>query len=305
MLRFLRTSNTLTAASMVSNSQWEDYESSLLLQQRLGTTVTFPIYGRFWILSRARRNSRSPPRMSFSRQLPLYFLIISIWISYFIQISGGSIQCRPWVPTCHLVCWWGWAPFHEDDDCVYWILWLRGLQGQGRTASCRPERSHPLSLSFKHWVPWANKWRMGGHCKVYIKDCKSIWVFHVIHSRNGLHEPVDVRCGITGYSPLLDLVPRFDIVYGFPLDEMHSLSLGLTKTMLERLFVEKQDKDTVNIFKKWNQIYKETMTFSEMSRKTRDMQLAKFKASEFKFLHLAMIPVLLLQCISPSYKEHW
>ena len=87
--------------------------------------------------------------------------------------------------------------------------------------------------------------------------------------------------GVKADTPLYDLA-GFDIVWDLPIEEFHLLFEGLTKVMLDRMFVSSCTEKSRPIWKKLSTAYAEMAVFSETSRRTRPIMLHQFKGNSYK-----------------------
>ena len=100
--------------------------------------------------------------------------------------------------------------------------------------------------------------------------------------------------GYKKWSPLLDL-PNYDMIASGPLDQMHCAYLGLCKKFYRIALTEGPDKDKFNrqknqvrktAIKKINNWIKSSKIPSELGRRTREIDYANYKATEWRFVML-------------------
>ena len=117
--------------------------------------------------------------------------------------------------------------------------------------------------------------------------------------------PDDAK-GVVGKSPLFQ-IPHFDFVASVPPEYMHSVCLGVSKSMV---------KLTFNVGESWPRITRRKLSdpadfnkqmqnikvLKEFSRKNRALDFSVMKAQEFRNIVLFFFP-LIINCIEPKEKE--
>ncbi len=106
--------------------------------------------------------------------------------------------------------------------------------------------------------------------------------------------------GIKGISPLVD-VPGLDLINDVPAEAMHLIFLGVTRKMIKMMYKHSNSK-------KYNLRYRRasdamlnsglgaTKALDGFSRRPRDLDVAVYKAEEYKNLLVAYWPTVMLSC---------
>ena len=153
------------------------------------------------------------------------------------------------------------------------------------------------------------------------KKSNIVWPFSTFHSEHRSRqslldilnlietEPnltIDQLKGVVGRSLLMD-IPWFNFVYDTPAEYMHSGCLGVIKKLVELTFSvgvnrERITKRKLSPPKKFNELMAKIKLPHESSRRARDLDLAVFKAQEYRNVCIFFFP-LVTQCIEKDAKE--
>ena len=123
---------------------------------------------------------------------------------------------------------------------------------------------------------------------------------------SGENLTIDQSKGVVGRSLLLD-IPHFNYVYDVPAEYMHSSCLGVIKRLVECTFNVGTKRSRVTNRKlsspsDFNKLMLLTKVVKKFSRRVRNLDLAFFKAQEYRNLLLFFFP-LVLECIEPEAEE--
>jgi hypothetical protein len=100
-----------------------------------------------------------------------------------------------------------------------------------------------------------------------------------------LEASVDIRQGVNRYTPLLQ-IPNFNLVTQVPLDSLHLIHIGITKAMWNRIYGQGAEvlpvRSKKDCLQAANRLVSRTKVPSEIKRRTREVQPANMKASEWQ-----------------------
>ena len=111
-------------------------------------------------------------------------------------------------------------------------------------------------------------------------------------------DDVEGRKGIKGDTPLYDLKGDFDVVWDIPPESFHLISEGITKQILTRLIVKRQDKASDCLRQRLDEAYSSMRVFSEMSRRTSKLNVANLKGSDLTMMTLSVLPSLVVDLMT-------
>ncbi len=116
------------------------------------------------------------------------------------------------------------------------------------------------------------------------------------------NKPDEKLVGVNGVlqrSPWFDL-PNLDLIKTCPADTMHGVDLGVTKKMFSLIFKEKASKEVApGLLKFVNKLCRTCNVPSEYSRRGRDVDISRLKASEWHHMAKVLsIPIALELCRS-------
>ena len=114
----------------------------------------------------------------------------------------------------------------------------------------------------------------------------------------------DLRKGVVADSALYDLVPPFDTIWMLPIDVFHIAFEGITKTMLNRMFVLRCTRESRAVLMQINYLYKKMRVFSETARSSRTIRPAQLKGSELAVVTFTVFITLALQVLN-AMDNHW
>ena len=117
---------------------------------------------------------------------------------------------------------------------------------------------------------------------------------------------LDESKGVLGRSLLLD-IPHFNYIYDAPVEYMHLSCIGVTKRLIECTFNVGTKRSRITKRKlsspsDFNKLMHATKVTKESSRRARNLDLAVFKAQEYRNCAIFFFP-LVLECIEPGAKE--
>ncbi len=89
-----------------------------------------------------------------------------------------------------------------------------------------------------------------------------------------------------------------------PIEEFHNIKEGLSKQIMNRMFIKKKTAYSRSVKNELSQLYENMAVFSESPRKTRPISVGQFKGNEFGLLTLSAMPTLSYFIIR-SKKDEW
>lgn len=124
---------------------------------------------------------------------------------------------------------------------------------------------------------------------------------------NGEVLDIDEAKGVKGRSLLMD-VPDFDHITDSVVEYLHSVCLGLVKRLVELTYSVGENRPKVTNRKlvnpsKFNKLMFKVKVFHEFSRRARELNLAVFKAQEYRNLILFFFPIVLDNLKEPEHKK--
>lgn len=123
------------------------------------------------------------------------------------------------------------------------------------------------------------------------------------------HFSIHNQIGLKGRSCMID-VPNFDIIFGFGIDYMHAVLLGVSRTLCELWLGKKNHRKVYYIpTQKQNELNSKLVVIKPcnfVKRKPRSLaHIAKFKAIEFKYLILYYFPIILWEFLPKRFFDHF
>ncbi len=113
-----------------------------------------------------------------------------------------------------------------------------------------------------------------------------------------------LRKGVVADSALYDIDPPMDTIWMLPIDIFHIAFEGITKTMLTRMFVTRDTRESRAILMQLNYFYKRMRVFSESARRTRTIRPKQLKGSELAVITFSALITLALDIIDAK-GDHW
>lgn len=123
---------------------------------------------------------------------------------------------------------------------------------------------------------------------------------------DALNSIPEALLGVCKVSPLL-AIPSLDIIEHIPCEKMHAVDLGIVRRLMSYFYTGSKTSKTplkkVHVAK-LNEYLRDQKVISECSRRTRDLDVGVWKASEYKQLVLSMWPAVAETC-RKECRELW